>query len=48
MQICMTFQKSMFCVTTAAILGLLPYPVDSQDLSEQKNNRVYLEKWLAR
>jgi CO2 hydration protein len=47
-QICMSFQKSMFCVTTAAILGLLPYPLDTQDLSEQKNNQVYLEKWLAR
>jgi CO2 hydration protein len=47
-QICMSFQKSMFCVTTAAILGLLPYPLDTQDLSEQKNNQIYLEKWLAR
>jgi CO2 hydration protein len=47
-QICMSFQKSMFCVTSAAILGLLPYPLDTQDLSEQKNNQVYLEKWLAR
>ncbi|QSV52937.1 MAG: CO2 hydration protein [Dolichospermum sp. UKL201] len=47
-QICMSFQKSMFCVTTAAILGLLPYPLDTQDSFEQKNNQVYLEKWLAR
>ncbi|MBS3029354.1 MAG: CO2 hydration protein [Dolichospermum sp. DET50] len=47
-QICMSFQKSMFCVTTAAILGLLPYPLDTQDLSEQKNNQVYLEKWVSR
>ena len=47
-QICMSFQKSMFCVTTATILGLLPYPLDTQDLSEKKNNQVYLEKWLAR
>jgi CO2 hydration protein len=47
-QICMSFQKSMFCVTTAAILGLLPYPLDTQDSSEQKNNQIYLEKWLAR
>ena len=47
-QICMSFQKSMFCVTSAAILGLLPYPLDTQDLSEQKNNQIYLEKWLAR
>ncbi len=47
-QICMSFQKSMFCVTTAAILGLLPHPLDTQDLSEQKNNQVYLEKWVSR
>ncbi|HIK04521.1 MAG TPA: CO2 hydration protein [Trichormus sp. M33_DOE_039] len=47
-QICMTFQKSMFCVTTAAILGLMPYPADSQELSEQEANRVYLEKWMER
>ncbi|WP_071188693.1 CO2 hydration protein [Trichormus sp. NMC-1] len=47
-QICMSFQKSMFCVTTAAILGLLPYPLDTQDLEEEKANRVYLEKWLDR
>ena len=47
-QICMSFQKSMFCVTSAAILGLLPYPLDSQDPSEQKHNQVYLEKWMSR
>ncbi|MDP5016766.1 MAG: CO2 hydration protein [Dolichospermum sp.] len=47
-QICMSFQKSMFCVTTAAILGLLPYPLDTQDPFEQKNNQVYLEKWMSR
>ncbi|MFM6310107.1 MAG: CO2 hydration protein, partial [Dolichospermum sp.] len=47
-QICMSFQKSMFCVTTAAILGLLPYPLDTQDPSEKKAIQVYLEKWLLR
>ncbi|TAF03683.1 MAG: CO2 hydration protein [Nostocales cyanobacterium] len=47
-QICMSFQKSMFCVTTAAILGLLPYPLDTEDLSEQEANQVYLEKWMDR
>jgi hypothetical protein len=44
----MSFQKSMFCVTTAAILGLLPYPLDTQDPSEKKAIQVYLEKWLSR
>jgi CO2 hydration protein len=47
-QICMSFQKSMFCVTTAAILGLLPYPMDTGNQSEQNANRVYLEKWMDR
>ncbi|MDZ8053874.1 MAG: CO2 hydration protein [Aulosira sp. ZfuVER01] len=47
-QICITFQKSMFCVTSAAILGLMPYPLDSQDPSEQQANQVYLEKWMER
>lgn len=47
-QICITFQKSMFCVTTAAIVGLMPYAVDTEDPSEQEANRVYLEKWMDR
>ncbi|MEH2392984.1 MAG: CO2 hydration protein [Nostoc sp.] len=47
-QICMTFQKSMFCVTTAAILGLAPYPLDTKDPSEEKANRVYFAKWMSR
>ncbi|MBE9207190.1 CO2 hydration protein [Nostoc sp. LEGE 06077] len=47
-QICISFQKSMFCVTTAAILGLMPYPLETQDPSEQNANRVYLEKWMDR
>jgi len=47
-QICMTFQKSMFCVTSAAILGLMPFPVDTKEPSEQAANEVYLEKWMDR
>jgi CO2 hydration protein len=47
-QICMSFQKSMFCVTTAAILGLMPHPVDTKDPEEQQANRVYLQQWLDR
>ncbi|AFY41514.1 CO2 hydration protein [Nostoc sp. PCC 7107] len=47
-QICISFQKSMFCVTTAAILGLMPYSLETQDPSEQNANRVYLEKWMDR
>ncbi|MBD2446666.1 CO2 hydration protein [Nostoc sp. FACHB-152] len=47
-QICISFQKSMFCVTTATILGLMPYPLETQNPSEQNANRVYLEKWMDR
>lgn len=47
-QICVSFQKSMFCVTTAAILGLMPYPLDTRNPDEQKANRVYLEGWMDR
>jgi CO2 hydration protein len=47
-QICESFQKSMFCVTTAAIKGLAPHPMDTTDPIQQKANRVYLEKWMNR
>lgn len=47
-KICETFQKSMFCVTTAAIRGLAPFPLDTSDLAEQQKNRKYLETWMSR
>lgn len=47
-QICQTFQKSMFCVTTAAIQGLAPYPLNTSDPEQQKANRAYLENWMNR
>ncbi|WP_299411046.1 CO2 hydration protein [Acaryochloris sp. IP29b_bin.148] len=47
-QICQTFQKSMFCVTTAALQGLAPHPLTTTDLEEQKANRKYLEDWMNR
>ncbi|MBW4615770.1 MAG: CO2 hydration protein [Desmonostoc vinosum HA7617-LM4] len=47
-QICMSFQKSMFCVTTATILGLMPYPLDTQNPSEEETNQVFLKKWMER
>ncbi|AFY99769.1 CO2 hydration protein [Calothrix sp. PCC 6303] len=47
-QICMSFQKSMFCVTTAAITGLMPYPADTSKSEERKENEVFLQKWLKR
>lgn len=47
-QICQSFQKSMFCVTTAAIQGLAPYPLDMKDPEQQIANRQYLKTWLNR
>lgn len=47
-RICVSFQKSMFCVTTAAILGLMPHPADTTDPQEQQQNRAYLESWMTR
>lgn len=46
--ICETFQKSMFCVTTAAIQGLAPHPLTTADPQEQMANRKYLENWMDR
>jgi CO2 hydration protein len=47
-KICESFQKSMFCVTNATILGLMPHPLETSDLQEQKTNQIYLEGWMDR
>ena len=47
-QICQSFQKSMFCVTTATIFGLAPHPMNTSDPEERKANRTYLEGWMDR
>ncbi|WP_207714028.1 CO2 hydration protein [Scytonema sp. UIC 10036] len=47
-QICSSFQKSMFCVVTAAIKGLSPYPLDTKEPYQQQSNRIYLENWMNR
>ena len=47
-QICESFQRSMFCVTTAAVRGLAPHPLDTTDPDEQLANRKYLRGWLNR
>lgn len=47
-QICISFQKSMFCVTTAAIIGLAPYPIDTTNPDERQANRDFLQKWVSR
>ncbi len=45
-KICISFQKSMFCVTTAAMLGLAPHAIDTTNPKEQAENRKYLEGWM--
>lgn len=45
-KIALSFQKSMFCVTSAAIIGLMPYPRTTTNPEEQKANRAYLEGWM--
>jgi CO2 hydration protein len=47
-KLCISFQKSMFCVTTAAMLGLMPYPANTADPKEQTKNREFLIAWLER
>ncbi|HAJ59824.1 MAG TPA: carbon dioxide transporter [Cyanobacteria bacterium UBA8543] len=47
-QICISFQKSMFCVTTATILGLAPHPLNTTDPVQQETIRAYLRNWMDR
>ena len=47
-KICQSFQKSMFCVTTAAVKGLAPHPLDTSDPEEKAANHKYLKAWLKR
>jgi CO2 hydration protein len=47
-KICMSFQKSMFCVTNAAIRGTFPSPLSSKDPAAQAANRAYAASWAGR
>ena len=47
-QICVSFQKSMFCVTNAAIAGTMPHPLESSDPAQQEANRAYAGSWAGR
>lgn len=47
-KICVSFQKSMFCVTTAAIAGLAPHPLTSTVPEERSANVAYLTGWMER
>lgn len=43
-----TFQKSMFCVTNAALWGLAPHPLDSEDMQAQAENHAFFQGWVDR
>lgn len=43
-----SFQKSMFCVTSATIFGLAPHPLDAADPAAQAANRAHFQQWLDR
>jgi CO2 hydration protein len=47
-KICMSFQKSMFCVTNAAINGTMPHPLDSRDPEAWAANAAYADSWAQR
>jgi CO2 hydration protein len=47
-KICMSFQKSMFCVTNAAINGTMPHPLSSEDPAQRAANEAYAQAWAGR
>jgi CO2 hydration protein len=47
-RITQSFQKSMFCVTSAALQGLLPHAPDTADTQEQAENQAFLASWMDR
>ena len=47
-KICMSFQKSMFCVTNAAINGTMPHPLGSSDPEARAANEAYAGAWAQR
>jgi hypothetical protein len=47
-KICMSFQKSMFCVTNAAINGTMPHPLSTTDPQQQAANAAYALAWAGR
>jgi CO2 hydration protein len=47
-KIVVSFQKSMFCVTSAALLGLCPNPLDTTDPQKKLENRNHFVAWIDR
>ncbi|HRD41336.1 MAG TPA: CO2 hydration protein [Prochlorococcaceae cyanobacterium AMR_MDS_5431] len=48
LQICISFQKAMFCVTNGAIAGTFPYPLSTTVQEEQTANQAYAKAWAGR
>lgn len=47
-KICQSFQKSMFCVTNAAIRGTFPHALNTSQPAEQQANAAHAAAWAAR
>jgi CO2 hydration protein len=47
-QITQSFQKSMFCVTSAALQGLLPFSPGTANPEEKGANQAFLAAWMDR
>jgi CO2 hydration protein len=47
-KICSSFQKSMFCVTNAAIRGTFPHGLSTMEPAQQQANAAYAAAWAAR
>lgn len=47
-KITQSFQKSMFCVTSAALQGLLPCDRNTSDPQEKAENQAFLAAWMDR
>ena len=47
-KICASFQKSMFCVTNAAIAGTMPHPLQEQSSEARQANRAHVMAWCHR
>ncbi|HEY9888532.1 MAG TPA: CO2 hydration protein [Candidatus Obscuribacterales bacterium] len=47
-QITQSFQKSMFCVTSAALQGLMPHAANTDHPQERAANQAFLASWMDR
>ncbi len=43
-----SFQKSMFCVTSGTMIGLAPHSIDSTDPKDKAENRQHFVAWIDR